>query len=232
MTHTRTNRKNDVKKPTFYEQVGIIIPGAVFLFGLIFYFPSLRELLAKDGITIGQLGVFVLLSYAAGNLVAALGNIGENLLWRLAGGMPTDWVVKPETSLISPQQRELVEEKLRSRLGINVEGIRGLDRKMWWPISRQLYADVSTNGRPDRIDTFNGNYGLNRGLASACLILSCVAATQQSWWPCALLLVLTVVFGYRAYRFGVHYGRELYMQYLTISDTAGETARASRKLRQ
>ena len=57
-----------MKKPTFYEQVGIIIPGAVFLFGLLFYFPSLRDLLAKDGITVGQLGIYVLLSYAAGNL--------------------------------------------------------------------------------------------------------------------------------------------------------------------
>lgn len=82
-----------MKKPTFYEQVGIVIPGAVFLFGLLFYFPPLRDLLAKDNVTVGQLGIYVLLSYAAGNLVAALGNLGENL-WLLAGGMPTDWLVK------------------------------------------------------------------------------------------------------------------------------------------
>jgi hypothetical protein len=207
-----------MKKLTFYEQVGIIIPGAIFLFGLLFYFPALRNMLAKDGITVGQLGVYILLSYAAGNLVAALGNVGEGLLWRLAGGMPTDWVTKSETTLISPQQRELVEKKLRSRLGIEVESIRGLDRKVWWPISRQLYSDVARHGKPDRIDTFNGNYGLNRGLASACFILAGVVATQQSWGPCMLLAGLTVVYAYRAYRFGVHYGRELYMQFLTLGD--------------
>jgi hypothetical protein len=154
--------------------------------------------LAKDGITVGQLGIYVLLSYAAGNLVAALGNVGEGLLWRLAGGMPTDWVTKPEATLISPQQRDLVEKKLRSRLGIEVESIRGLDPKVWWPISRQLYSDVARHGKPDRIDTFNGNYGMNRGLASACFILACIAATRQSWWPCALLVALTVVYVYRA----------------------------------
>jgi hypothetical protein len=209
-----------VKKPTFYEQVGIVIPGAVFLFGLLFYFPSLRDLLAKDGITVGQLGIYVLLSYAAGNLVAALGNVGESLLWRLAGGMPTDWVTKPATKLISPQQRELVEKKIKSRLGINLPSINGLDRKVWWPISRQLYSDVARHGMTERIETFNGNYGLNRGLASACFILACIAATQRSWWPCALLIALSVVYGYRAYRFGVHYGRELYMQFLTLGDTS------------
>lgn len=51
-----------MKKPTFYEQVGIVIPGAVFLFGLLFYFPPLRDLLAKDNVTVGQLGIYVLLS--------------------------------------------------------------------------------------------------------------------------------------------------------------------------
>lgn len=211
-----------MKKLTFYEQVGIIIPGAVFLFGLLFYFPALRDLLAKDGVSVGQLGIYVLLSYAAGNLVAACGNVGENLLWRLAGGMPSDWIVKSETTLISPQQRDLVEKKLRSRLGIEVESIRGLDRKAWFPISRQLYSDVARHGKPDRIDTFNGNYGLNRGLAAACVLLACIAATKESWSACALLAVLSAVYVYRAYRFGVHYARELYLQFLTIGETAAK----------
>jgi hypothetical protein len=207
-----------VKKPTFYEQIGIIIPGAVFLFGLIFYFPALRDLLAKDGVTVGQLGIYVLLSYAAGNLVAACGNIGENVLWRTAGGMPSEWILKRETTLISSQQRELIQKKLGARLGIEITSIDGMNAKVWWPISRQLYADVARHGKSDRIETFNGNYGLNRGLAAACLILACIAAIQQSWWACVLLVALTIVYVYRAYRFGVHYARELYVQFLMIDD--------------
>lgn len=78
---------------------------------------------------------------------------------------------------------------------------------------------MARHGKPDRVDTFNGNYGLNRGLASACVLLACIAATQQSWGSFALLVVLSLVYGYRAYRFGVHYGRELYIQFLTIADT-------------
>jgi hypothetical protein len=77
---------------SFYEQVGLVIPGAVLLFGLLFYFPALSALLAKDGISVGQLGIFMLLAYAAGHLIAAAGNLLETILWRPFGGMPTNWV--------------------------------------------------------------------------------------------------------------------------------------------
>lgn len=214
-----------MKKLTFYEQVGIVIPGAVFLFGLLFYFPALKQLLAKDGVSVGQLGIFLLLAYAAGHLIAALGNVGENILWRLSGGMPSDWVIKEETTLLSPQQRDLLTKKIFTRLGIVVETIRGLDRKVWWPISRQLYADISKNGKRERIDTFNGNYGLNRGLAAACVLLACIALSQADWAAAVLLFALGGVYAYRAYRFGVHYARELYIQFLTIAETRQKTER-------
>jgi hypothetical protein len=48
---------------TFYEQVGIVIPGSVFLVGLLFYFPALNALMVKDGVTLGQFGIFLLLSF-------------------------------------------------------------------------------------------------------------------------------------------------------------------------
>ena len=34
------------------------------------------------------------------------------------------------------------------------------------------------------------------------------------------LLALAVVYGYRTYRFGCHYGRELYLQFLVLPDQA------------
>jgi len=43
-----------MSKLTFYEQVGIVIPGSVLLVGLLFYFPGLSALMAKDGVTLGQ----------------------------------------------------------------------------------------------------------------------------------------------------------------------------------
>ena len=219
-----------MKKLTFYEQVGIVIPGAVLLFGLLFFFPSLKELLAKDGVSLGQLGIFVLLSYAAGHLIAAAGNLMENLLWWPLGGMPSSWITKQKTSLVSEEQRARLPAKIRARLGITVPNtIAELDRKRWNSISRQIYSDIERNGKRNRIETFNGNYGLNRGLAAGCLVLAGVAFVLADWPVGVGLVFLCGVYTYRSYRFGVHYGRELYVQFLSMSDTPGKPAKLKKE---
>jgi hypothetical protein len=206
-----------MQKITLYEQLGIVIPGSVLMLGLVLYFPNLKVLTVKDTVSIGELGLFVLIAYAAGHFIAAVGNALESVFWRLCGGMPSDWVVSEKPSLLSPPQIEQLHSKLGSRLNITLENLEGLDRKTWWPISRQVYADVAKNGKPDRIDTFNGNYGLNRGLSSACLVLALVAATHQEVHAAIGLAIVGLVFGYRMYRFGVHYARELYLQFLVLA---------------
>jgi hypothetical protein len=147
----------------------------------LFYIPALNALVAKDGVTLGQFGIFLLLSYAAGHFIAALGNVLESVLWRPFGGMPSDWVTKRQSSLLSPQQIVALETKVTSRFNLSIGKLTGMDRNAWWPISRQVYADVGKNGKVERIDTFNGNYGLNRGLSAACVALAIVAATQAQW---------------------------------------------------
>jgi len=201
---------------TFYEQLGIVIPGSVLMFGLVLYFPALQALTAKDGVSVGELGLFVLLAYAAGHVIAAIGNALEGAFWHVLGGMPSDWVVAEEPTLLSTQQIEQLRLQVGTRLNLPIQTLHGLDRKVWWPISRQVYADVAKNGKPERIDTFNGNYGLNRGLASACFALAIIAAVHMQWRVIAGLVMAGLVYGYRTYRFGVHYARELYLQFLLL----------------
>ena len=86
------------KTLSFHEQTGILIPGAALVFALLFFFPEFRQLFFSDGVSIGGLGLFLLISYAAGHLAAALGNVLEAILWPLAGGRPSSWVVKPQRS--------------------------------------------------------------------------------------------------------------------------------------
>jgi hypothetical protein len=152
---------------------------------------------------------------------------GREFFWKLFSGMPTDWITRTDTTLLSSPQIDLVERKVETRLGIT-EKVRGLDPKVWWPISRQIYADIAKNGKPERIDTFNGNYGLNRGLASACFALGCVAVVQAKWSIALGLLALTAVYDFRAYRFGVHYARELYLQFLVLGQTDSETTSSAK----
>jgi hypothetical protein len=202
-------------KPTFYEQLGIIIPGSILMFGLVLYYPELKLLTTKDAFSVGELGLFVLIAYAAGHLVAAIANALEKLFWW--NGMPSDWVTDDPPALLSEEQVEKLREKVGSRLNITIARMAGYDKKKWWPVSRQIYADVGKNGKPDRIDTFNGNYGLNRGLASSCLVLVVVALAHTDWLIATGLFVAACIYGYRAYRFGVHYARELYLQFLVLT---------------
>jgi hypothetical protein len=205
-----------MQKLSFYEQIGIVIPGSVLVFGLVLYYPGLQILTAKDGMSVGELGLFVLIAYAAGHLIAAIANALEGLFWSILGGMPSDWVTGDPPALLSPQQIENLRTKIATRLNVTIDKMAGLDKKTWWPISRQIYADVAKNGKPDRIDTFNGNYGLNRGLASACLVLVVVALAHLDWIIGAGLFLAAGIYSYRAYRFGVHYARELYLQFLVL----------------
>lgn len=205
-----------MQKMTFYEQLGIVIPGSVFVFGLLLYFPWVKTITGSEAVSLGDLGLFVLLAYAAGHLIAALGNGIESILWRICGGMPSEWIVGPTPTLLSPQQLEQLRLKIGSRLNINVSTLEGTERTVWRPISRQVYADVAKNGKPDRVETFNGNYGLNRGLASACLALAIIAALHVQWLVAGTLFGAAAIYAYRAYRFGVHYARELYLQFLVL----------------
>ena len=125
-----------MNKLSFYEQVGIVIPGSVFLFGLMFYVPALRDVLAKDGVSIGGLGIFVIISYAVGHLVAVLGNIIENLHWRWWGGMPSNWIVGPSPRLLSSSQIGKIQALTASRLGLIVPPFAELTESAWFPISR------------------------------------------------------------------------------------------------
>jgi hypothetical protein len=150
------------------------------------------------------------------SLIAAIANALEEFFWGILGGMPSDWVTRDPPALLSSQQIENLRTKVATRLNVTVDKMAGLDRKTWWPISRQIYADVAKNGKPNRIDAFNGNYGLNRGLASACLVLVVVAFAHAHWMIGAGLLLAAATYSYRAHRFGVHYARELYLQFLVL----------------
>src|SRR5262249_41166639 len=113
---------------SFYEQIGVVTPGAVFLFGLMFYIPELRDILAKDGISVGSLGVFVILSYATGHLLAAVGNAIERAYWWAKGGMPSDRIVGSKPALLSPAQIAKVQAKVSSRLGLVLRPLNELRR--------------------------------------------------------------------------------------------------------
>ena len=213
-----------MKQLSFYEQVGIVTPGAVFLFGIMFYVPELRGIFTKDGVSVGGLGMFVIIAYAGGHLLAALGNVIENLYWYLQGGMPSNWIVGPSPRLLSAPQITQVEVLVATRLGLALTPLRELTTKEWHPIFRQIYSDVEKHGKPERGDIFNGNYGLNRGLCAAALALAAAIGIKapDQWFVSLGLLGVSLVYLYRMHRFGVHYAREIYNQFLLLPPEPGK----------
>lgn len=204
----------------FYEFTGVIAPGAVSLFGIAILFPELGKRLQGQDFTVGSFGLFVLLAYVAGHLVQALGNAVEWAWWKPWGGMPTDWVRTGKHALLGDAQRAQLGSRLQAMLALQ----RGEDpfafgQKAWGGVVRQAYAAVHAAKRSGRVETFNGNYGLNRGIAAslfALAILTVASRGRDAWLPVLLLAMGGCVAVYRMHRFAKHYGRELFAQYLAL----------------
>ena len=95
------------------------------------------------------------------------------------------------------------------------------DKGQWYSITRQVYAAVSAAGRATRVDIFNGNYGLCRGIAAGflALLVWSVIVNWRLWQVEVGLVILISLAIYRMHRFGVRYARELFVRYLQLPDT-------------
>jgi hypothetical protein len=209
-----------MKDLSFYEQVGIVLPGAVLLLGALFLTPELRSLFMDGGISVGGLGLFLIVAYALGHLVAAAGNLLEWAVWLTCKGMPSEWVVRKHWKLLPPAQISQVESKVKKRLGIDVD-LSNTSRKDWRPIFRRLFADVRTIEPEGMNLTFNGNYGLNRGMATAMFVVAvgCALRHAPGWerWTAAFAVV-GLVYVYRMCRFGIFFARYVYDRFVQLPD--------------
>src|SRR6266571_6089003 len=212
----------------FYEFTGILVPGAITLVAILLVFPQIRTSLFSSDLTVGDLGLFVVLAYAAGHLTQAVGNGVEWVLWKVMQGMPTDWVRTRAHPLLAHAQIQTLQAKLSSELNIQTTiDEKTLSSGAWYNITRQIYAAVAAQSRNNRIDIFNGNYGLNRGIASALLIGLALLLLVHGpmYWQIALLILLSAgVALYRTYRFGIRYARELFVQFLQLPTSESTSA--------
>ena len=213
-----------LKELSFYEQAALLVPGTVALFGLLILFPELRPLFIENGITVGGLGLFLVIAYALGHLIAAGGNLLEALVWWPCGGMPSSWVVASgRFQLLSADQQAALLRKVNSRHQLELETLQGISKAEWRGHFHQLYCDVRQSGSTARLETMLGNYGLNRGLAAALLALLVTAIIRlppDTIWYLAALVLALVGYTARTVRFGVYWAREVYIAFLLLPDPA------------
>ena len=200
-----------------YEYVGVIAPGTVLVFGGLLLFPDLNPVPSQQGFTIGDLGIFVLLAFVAGHLIQAFGNLVEKAWWSLFGGMPTNWIVDKPDRLLAQAQLDKLNAKVADDLDIE-GGLSSISKRDWFPITRQIYAKVNAAGRSGRADIFNRTYGLMRGITASFFTLAIlVLVTNFHDWKASLALaILGFVALARMHRFGTHYAREVFVQYLAL----------------
>ena len=207
-----------MKKVDFYEFTGVLAPGAVTVYGLSRIYPELGMLVHNEKISFGEFGLLLILAYVAGHLIQTLGNSIEWVWWKCAGGWPSDWVRTRKQGIIAAAQCKALPARIRDGLHIKCpDDLSSLSADEWNSIVRQVYAAVRKAGRAERIDIFNGNYGMFRGVAAG-LIVVLVAAFNDveiaRWKLYGALLVMVLLAMIRMHRFGVHYARELFVQFI------------------
>ena len=208
--------------PSFdpYEYIAIITPGAVVAAGVAFLWPEARSLLAVEGVSLGDLGLFMVASFVAGHLVQGVGNLVEWVLWAPFGGLPSRWI-RREGRLVAPEQRQTFLERLSFLTGVKAPAEampRHFDGLM-----RQVYARLAATGRTARIDMFNRTYGLMRGLTSAFLLMAGWFLIARWHDPAYVLTALggAAIAAARAWRFARYYSRETVFEFIGLSAVTG-----------
>ena len=203
----------------FYEFAGIVMPGAILIFGLAQTETLIAQTVPLKDMSLGSLGVFLILSYAAGHLLQTLGVFLEKAWWYWHG-KPSDWILANKLKLIHDWQRDAIISQLPIKLGMpGIVDLSKISRQQWRGITRQIYVAVSSKNRTLRIDIFNGNYGLNRGLCVALIVVALVALVKSptgNWGTVLLLLFGALLAVLRMHRVGKQYASELLVEFLQL----------------
>ena len=125
-----------MKEFDFYGTVGVIAPGMVLIVGaVVLLFPDHgKDIQAIAGISLGSLGVGLILAYVAGQLLQAVGNGVEAVWWYCWGGMPTDWVRTGRRDLVAPCQRNLIESRVQNMIGDSSFSFSKVNKDQWYSI--------------------------------------------------------------------------------------------------
>lgn len=211
----------NMRQLDFYEFAGVIAPGTVAIVGAGLIWPDhLGKIHALD-VSLGGFGIAVILAYVVGHLLQSIGNVLESAWWKLFGGWPSDWPLSNKGALLSSEQRKQLQGRIQKELGFpEFTFDQSRTSKEWHPVFRQIYAVVRAAGRDERAHTFNGNYGMFRGVAAAAFVIAIAALLAKGFhaWPLALTFSIAGALAVaRMHRFAKHYATETFVQFLSLS---------------
>lgn len=211
-----------------YEVIGVITPGTVVTLLLALEWPAFRALIGNDGLSIGDLGLFVLVAFVVGHLIQAVGNLVEFAVWPI-GGLPTNWVQSAKQTLVSADQREALIQRVAAMEGRTID-IAHCTRAAWRAITSRAYGRVRAAGHSYMIDSANRTYGMCRGLTAAiaiCLAWHVLFGTPARG-PVIALIAALVAAVWRMRRAGTHYARSLIQAFIDLKQPVARTRPAKK----
>ncbi len=198
---------------TFYDFVGVIIPGSVLLLslGLLFDLGKLADIaVPRDA---GLVTAHLVLAYVIGHLIQALGNWLELLYWRAWKGRPTDWPLTREGSLFGVNVVSEVTRLYHKGEGKSAISTADPDLAEWRRSITYAVSLINAEKQQDRMQTFNSLYGMFRGMVTSfLLILILYMALTRQWNPAvlAVLLAAGVLSIYSMHKFSRLFAAELF----------------------
>jgi hypothetical protein len=128
------DKPHDVAKSfDAYEVIGVIIPGTVVALLLMMEWPPFRTLASEKGLSIGALGLFVLVAFVLGQLIQAVGNVMEPIIW-FRTGLPTNWVKNANQKLLPPEQRNPLEAAI-AKMESTAQDLSKISQSRWLAIT-------------------------------------------------------------------------------------------------
>ena len=153
--------------------------------------------------------MFLIIAYGIGHILQAVGNVFENIMWKLFGGMPTQWLTKKSRfgiTLFDSEQSEKIKTKIFQRFGKKSGKDYGRDVYNWLSLKEKITEK--------RIDVFNANYSQFRGLTVSFYLLAILVVVFFGWKLMLVPLTLGMLSNFRMFRFAKLYATEIFRTYL------------------
>lgn len=197
------------KEFSFYEFVGIIVPSAIFLYSaqLIIEFAYQKQIV--DFGKIGETAIFIIVCYGVGHILQSLGNVFESIVWFIYGGMPTKWLTTKNrlgNYLFDNSLNDKIRDKVKLQFGDGITDYGHL-----------TYNFVFLKDKTARIDIFNGNYSLLRGLSVSFLLITILCGFYFNWQTTAFSTIPFFLSIMRMIRFAKYYATETFRTFYNLT---------------
>lgn len=193
---------------SFYEFVGLVVPACIFLFGGYLILKFYKQIQIVDFSKLGETVIFIIVCYGVGHIIQSLGNLFEKLIWFIYGGMPTKWLSTPNHF-----KKTLFEQSLNQDILQKVQSKFGTKQKDY---GRLTYNVLYQSGKTGRIDIFNGNYSLFRGLTISFLLLAGIVCYYSDWQHSLISFIPMLLLTRRMIRFAKYYATETFMTFYNL----------------